>query len=166
MGIKKFNDFVNASVAVNESHTPKYFNEVYDKINKPFGEFIENVEQRTNYLKETINDLLQNFYKKIEEVMDEFSDVIVGEPQVDMGYDLSDVSVFLETNVPNTDEAWEDNNSPAMQLEDRIIRYFGTGVEIHPKPTKEGNCKIEVSSNFLDESVFGKYTDTFMKMGE
>ena len=106
----------------------------------------------------------------IETAQEELADIIVGEPNIKVDKHLSDITVEFQTNVPNNDEAWEADESPAIELESRLNdlldRRSDVVVGINYKPNEEGNCVITLHIVVLEEENFGDYTDALIKLGE
>ena len=164
--IQKFKQFVNE--AVDNDQRPL---SVHDAINKPYAEFIERAQERLEMYTERIAKLLHDMDVAIEEAQDYLSDVIVGEPiiKVDETF-LNDITVQFRTNIPNTEEAWEADKNPALDLERRVNELLDTRneamAEIYYKPDEDGNCIIELSISVIREKNFGEYTETLTKLGE
>ena len=150
--IQKFNEFINESVV-----RPT---ELSDQINTPFMEFADRIVNRANNIKESIEFSLEKLNKSIEYILEEFDDIIVGEPIVEVSYDLSDVEVLFPTNVPNNDEAWETDESPVSDLEYRLFKMFDrkrdkVKADIYYKPTEDGMAYISIEADIVDADTFG-----------
>lgn len=163
--IRKFNQFIN------EAYNDQRPLSVHETINEPFAEFIENVQERMDDYISRINKLLHDMDIAIETTQEELADVIVGEPTIKVDKYLSDITVDFQTNVPNNDEAWEADESPALDLEQRVnnlldIRKNEVRAEIYYKPNEEGNCIITLSIYVIDEENFGDFTEVLSKLGE
>ena len=166
--IHKFNQFINESTSGQNPLS------VHEKINDAYSAFITRAEDRLDMMKYKITEILAAMDNAIESVLEEFKDIIVGEPQIVVGYDLSDIEIRFDTTVPNNDEAWETDESPAQDLEYRLDSLFDNhrrksvkiNINISYKPNDEGNCVIELNTYVIDKDVFGDFTDTFAKLGE
>lgn len=154
---------------INESFNQRPLS-VHEEINEPFSEFISTAQERLDTFTSRISKLLHDMDVAIETVQEELADIIVGEPTINNKY-LSDISVKFNTNVPNNDEAWEADESPAIDLERRINDLAidsrnEVQVEIYYKPDEDGNCILILRENIVDEDNFGEYTDALIKLGE
>lgn len=163
--IHKFNQFVNES---NSGQNPL---SAIEQINKPYSEFIERAEERLDIFKQKIAELLKEMDTAIERVYNEFDDIITGsEPEVNVNYNLSYITAVIHTNIPNNDESWENDDSPAQDLEYRLNSRFGSlknvGVSVGHKPDSDGNCVIELDMYVIDDTHFGDYTDALETLGE
>lgn len=164
--IQKFNQFINES---NGAQNPLSHS---DKINDAYSAFLTRAEDRFNMMRDKITEILGAVDKAVQTVVDEFGDIIVGAPQVTVAYDLSDIEVKFDTTIPNNDEVWKADDSPALELESRLNNLFDVRdavqitAEIFYKPTDEGNCIIRLQTYVIDSNIFGDFTDTFEKMGE
>ena len=164
--IQKFNQFINES---NGAQNPLSHS---DKINDAYSAFLTRAEDRFNMMRDKITEILGDVDKAVQTVVDEFGDIIVGAPQVTVAYDLSDIEVKFDTTIPNNDEVWKADDSPALELESRLNNLFDVRdavqitAEIFYKPTDEGNCIIRLQTYVIDSNIFGDFTDTFEKMGE
>ena len=164
--IQKFNQFINES---NGAQNPLSHS---DKINDAYSAFLTRAEDRFNMMRDKITEILTAVDKAVQTVVDEFGDIIVGAPQVTVAYDLSDIEVKFDTTIPNNDEVWRADDSPALELESRLNNLFDVRdavqitAEIFYKPTDEGNCIIRLQTYVIDSNIFGDFTDTFEKMGE
>jgi hypothetical protein len=121
--------------------------------------------------KEVIEDVLSEMDKVMEElVTGEFDYAIVGEPTIEVEDDLSEVVITYNTNIPNNDEAWETNDSSALNLESYLYRWFGdtkyVDIEIYHEPNEDGNCIIKLKVAGIEEDNFGSFTDALEKLGE
>ena len=165
--IQKFNQFINESA--NGAQNPL---SVHEKINDAYFAFLTRAEDRFNMMRDKITEILDAMDKAIETAVEEFGDIIVGAPQVTVAYDLSDIEVKFETTIPNNDEAWRADDSPAQDLERRLYNLFDArddvkiNTEIYYKPNDEGNCVIRLHTYVIDSDIFGDFTDTFAMMGE
>ena len=161
----------NFSQFINENLNDQRPLSVHETINEPFAEFIDNAQERLNNFTSRIGKLLHDMDIAIETTQEELADIIVGEPIINVNKYLTDISVTFHTNVPNNDEAWEADESPAIDLERRIDDLIiddrnEVQVEIYHEPDEEGNCIIILRENILDEDNFGDYTDALTKLGE
>lgn len=155
---------------INESFNDQRPLSVYEAINEPFSEFISTAQERLDTFTSRINKLIHDMDVAIETAQEELADIIVGEPNIKVDNDLSDITVEFQTNVPNNDEAWEADESPAIELESRLNdlldRRSDVQVEINYEPNEEGNCVIALHIFVLEEENFGDYTDALIKLGE
>ena len=159
--IHKFSQFINENRANAVS--------VNDAINEPVADFINRMQERTEIFIERIQELVSEMDKAIETVMEEFGDVIIDEPKFDIDRKLWDISVTFNTNVPNNDEAWETDESPASALEERLSYWMDSKTvrsEISARPNEDGNCIIRLQTYVLDEDNFGEFADAIAKMGD
>lgn len=155
---------------INENFNDQRPLSIHKEINEPFANFLDDAQMRLNNFTERIGNLLHDMDIAIETIQEELADIIVGEPNIKVDNDLSDITVEFQTNVPNNDEAWEADESPAIELESRlndlIDRNSEVQVEINYEPNEEGNCVIALHIFVLDEENFGDYTDALRKLGE
>lgn len=164
--IQKFNQFINES---NGAQNPLSHS---DKINDAYSAFLTRAEDRLNMMRDKVTEILAAVDKAVQTVVDEFGDIIVGAPQVTVAYDLSDIEVKFDTTIPNNDEVWKADDSPALELESRLNNLFDVRdavqitAEIFYKTTDEGNCIIRLQTYVIDSNIFGDFTDTFSMMGE
>ena len=163
--IHKFNQFIN------ESFNDQRPLSVHEAINEPFSEFISTAQERLDTFASKINKLLHDMDVAIETVQEELADIIVGQPTINVDKYLTDISVTFHTNVPNNDEAWAADESPALDLERRLNDLIidsrnEVQVEIYYKPDEDGNCIVILHENIVDEENFGEYTDALIKLGE
>lgn len=167
--IQKFSQFINESTSEAQPQLSSH-----EEINNKYSAFITRAEDRLDMMKYKITEILAAMDNAIESVLEEFKDIIVGEPQIVVGYDLSDIEIRFNTTIPNNDEAWETDESPAQDLEYRLDSLFDDhrrksvkiNINISYKPNDEGNCVIELNTYVIDKDVFGDLTDTFVKLGE
>ena len=162
--IHKFNQFVNEN---NRQMTLS----VHEQINEPFANFIERLQERVNMFKMRVAELLNEMDRAIESVSEEFENIIVGEPEIKVDRNLTSIEVLLHTSIPNNDEAWETDESPAQDLEYKLNRYFGNlknvRTEVNYKPDADGNCVIELSMYVVDSDHFGdEHIDAYRTLGE
>ena len=162
--IQKFKQFIN------ESYNDQRPLSIHEAIDKPFSEFISNAQERLDAFTSQISSLLNDMDVAIESTMEEFADIIVGEPTITVDNDLSDVTVEFHTTAPNNDEAWAADESPALDIERRLRDLLdvrnGVQVEISGNPDEDGNCVIALHIYVIDVDNFGEYTDTLIKLGE
>ena len=165
--IQKFNQFINESTSGAQnplSHA--------DKINDAYSAFLTRAEDRLNMMRNKVIEILAAMDKAVETAVEEFGDIIVGAPQVTVAYDLSDIEFKFDTTIPNNDEVWRADDSPAQELERRLNDMFDArdavknNTEIFYKPNDEGNCVIRLHTYVIDSDIFGDFTDTFAMMGE
>ena len=162
--IKNFNDFIN------ENHTKV---QLSDKITEPFNEFVYRMKERTDLFEKKIKHILENINLAIDNFERTFESNLIGEPTINISDDLSEISVIFDTNIPNNDEAWEDDESPAQELDYRVSRFINdinlvknVYATVEQTPNADGNCQITVSANIIDDEHFGDFTDAIIKLGE
>lgn len=164
--IQKFEQFINENV---NKQDVLGTNEL---INEPVSDFISRVQERTEIYIKYINDLVNDINKALENVMTEFGDIIIGEPIVEVSNDLWDINVKLNTNIQNTDEAWETDESPAQKLDENLYdlmslgRYKQVRAEVLPTPNEDGNCVISIETDIIAEKNFGDFTDALRTLGQ
>ena len=160
--IQKYDRFIN------ENHTNTL--SVHEKINEPFTAFVERTQERLDSFKQLIAELLKEMDQAIEEVNESFNNIIVGDPEIEIYRDLSEITVKFHTNIPNNDDAWETDESPAQDLEYKINhwlrRFKNVRSEIGYKADDEGNCTIELYMYVIDSDNFGEFTDALKTFGE
>lgn len=163
--IKGFDQYIKESVENDQRPLS-----IHEAINEPFSEFISRAQERLEFFTERIGKLLHDMDEAIEEAQNYLGDVIVGEPEITVDTHLWDITAHLKTNIPNNDEAWEDDDSPASQLEDKVNnlleRRNEASASIYYKPDEDGNCIIELEVSVLREDVFGEFTEALEKLGE
>jgi hypothetical protein len=165
--IQKFNQFINESASGAQNPLSNS-----DKINDAYSAFLTRAEDRFNMMRDKITEILTAVDKAVETTVEEFGDIIVGAPQVIVAYDLSDIEIKFDTTIPNNDEVWEADDSPAQELERRLNNLFDVrdavkiNTDIYYKPNDEGNCVIVLHTYVIDSDIFGDFTDTFAMMGE
>lgn len=162
--IQRFNQFINEGINQNTFS-------VHEQINEPVTKFIDRLQERVNMFKVRVAELLNEMDRAIESMIEEFGSVIVGEPEFKVDSDLSTIEVFLHTTIPNNDEAWETDESPAKDLEYKLNRYFGNlknvRTNVNYKPDADGNCVIELSMYVVDSDHFGdEHIDAYITLGE
>lgn len=162
--IRNFKQFINENL--NDQRPLS----IHETINEPFANFLDNAQMRLNNFTERIGKLLHDMDIAIETTQEELGGIIVGEPNIIVDKYLSDIRVEFHTNVPNNDEAWEADSSPAVELEYRLDYLLDVHnevqVEIYHEPDEDGNCIIVLSLYIIDEDNFGDYTDALTKFGE
>lgn len=160
--IRNFSQFINESLNQKLS--------VHETINEPFAEFVDNAQEKFNEFISRIGKILHDMDIAIETTKEELADVLVGEPTITVDKYLSDITVEFQTNVPNNDEAWEADESPALELERRINDLLDghneVQAEIYYKPNEEGNCIITLSTYVINEKNFGEFSEVLSKLGE
>ena len=167
--IRNFNQFLK------ESNNTTNKLSTHEKINEPYAAFIERAQERLDVFKSKISDLLKEMDMVIEDVVESFtniSNIIVGEPEIEVEDDLSEITVRIHTTVPNDENAWESDESPAQNLEYNINQWFtkskykNTNIDIDNKPDEDGNCVIEIRMYVIDSDHFGNYTDALETFGK
>lgn len=162
--IQKFNQFINESVSGAQNPLS-----IHEKINEPFTDFVERAQERFNTFMEHITYLLNQMDKAIGEMMEDFDYALVGEPTFNVDSDLSEIEVLFHTNIPNNDEAWKTDESPAQELESRLYSWFedykNIRTEIYYKPDEDGNCVITLQAYIIDDDNFGEFTDAIKILG-
>jgi hypothetical protein len=117
--IQKFEQF---SGKVNESVIIKSMSE-FDEINAPFTKFFIRTQEKIDKLQEIIRGELHKLDVAIKATTEEFKDVIVGEPKIEVeDYNMSEITVTFNTNVP-TDET-DDDDSAANVLERKVFEFM------------------------------------------
>jgi hypothetical protein len=159
--IQKFEQFIN------ESHAGG----VFDSLREPIDGFIERVKERTKNFTERIQEISDDINKAVNDVMEEFGSIIVGEPIVDIDErSLWDVEIRFNTNIPNNDEAWETDESPAEELDIRLYdivkRYDGVKASVLSTANEDGNCVICISADIVYKTNFGEFAYAISKFGE
>lgn len=119
--IQKFEQFAGK---VNESVIIKSMSE-FDEINAPFTKFFIRTQEKIDKLQEIIRGELHKLDVAIKATTEEFKDVIVGEPKIEVeDYNMSEITVTFNTNVPtNTDET-DDEDSAANVLERKVFEFM------------------------------------------
>lgn len=163
--IQKFNQFIN------ENANRQDMNRIFQAINVPVSDFVDRIQERTKIFVERINELTANVSKSVEDVMSECESIIVGEPIIDIDErSLCDVEIRLNTNIPNNDEAWETDESPAEELDIRLYdivkRYDGVKASVLSTANEDGNCVICISADIVYKTNFGEFADAISKFGE
>lgn len=117
--IQKFEQFAGK---VNESVIIKSMSE-FDEINAPFTKFFIRTQEKIDKLQEIIRGELHKLDVAIKATTEEFKDVIVGEPKIEVeDYNMSEITVSFNTNVP-TDET-DDEDSAANVLERKVFEFM------------------------------------------
>lgn len=117
--IQKFEQFAGK---VNESVIIKSMSE-FDEINAPFTKFFIRTQEKIDKLQEIIRGELHKLDVAIKAATEEFKDVIVGEPKIEVeDYNTSEITVTFNTNVP-TDET-DDEDSAANVLERKVFEFM------------------------------------------
>lgn len=162
--IQKFNQFINESVGAQNSLS------TYEKINEPFTAFIEKAQERLNNMLDSLTYLVKQMDKAIGIIMEDFEYAVVGEPDITVASDFSEIEVKIRTNIPNNDEAWRADESPAQDLERRLDEYLSDfkniRCEIYYKPDEDGNCIISLQSYIVDSDNFGDFTEALCALGQ
>ena len=158
--IQKFNQFINE----NESRQNPM--SIFPAINNPFTEFVERMEERVKTFSNRIFEMVNEMDNAIEAILKDFEDVVVGEPVITVNRDLDVVTVEINTSIPNNDEAWEADSSPALDLEKSLSRDYND-IDVNMDiDEKDGNCVIVLRKYMIDTDNFGDYTDIVEKLGE
>ena len=120
--IKNFEQFTGK---VNESVIIKSMSE-FDEINAPFTKFFIRTQEKIDKLQEIIRGELHKLDIAIKATNEEFKDVIVGEPKIEVeDYNMSEITVTFNTNVPtNTDETDGDEDTAADVLERKVFEFM------------------------------------------
>lgn len=141
--------------------------DIFNEISNPFNNFFERIDKRINAFKEVINDRVSHFQQYVEEIMEDFSNEIVGEPMLVVDSDLRDIEVKFHTNVPNSDESFElmdDLERNVSSVFDK--KYKNAWVDIENEPDENGNCVIRLQMDIVYEDILGDYTDALKRLGE
>lgn len=158
--IQKFNQFINE----NESRQNPM--SIFPAINNPFSEFVERMEERVKTFSGRIFEMVSEMDNAIETILKDFEDVVVGEPVITVNRDLDMVTVEINTSIPNNDEAWAADSSPALDLEKSLSRDYNE-IDVNMDiDEKDGNCVIVLRKYMIDTDNFGDYTDIVEKLGE
>jgi hypothetical protein len=162
--IQKFNQFIT------ESNNRSNAFSVHEEINEPISLFFDRAFTRLDTYKEVMEEVTTEMDKVIEEAMTgEFEDHIVGQPVIEVEDDLSEVVAIIDTDIPNNDEAWETDESPAIKLEQYLWRWFDdtrhVKVEIGGQPNEDGNCVIKIKAYLIDEDICEEHTDALKSLG-
>ena len=169
---KTFNEFINEN---NQSN-------IFDQIENPINSFINRAQERFNNFKEIIEEKMNKMKIEVENIMEEYEDIIVGTPTVKVDSDLYEITVEINTNVPNDPDLNPDDN-PAENLEYELYRrqeklasdrsrHFGRkmkneiNVSLDVDRTDTNNCIIVLQTYIIEDDNFGEYTDVIKKLGE
>lgn len=127
--IKKFEQFAGK---VNESVIIKSMSE-FDEINAPFTKFFIRTQEKIDKLQEIIRGELHKLDVAIKATTEEFKDIIVGEPKIELeDYNMTEITVAFNTNVPtNTDETDENEDTAADLLERKVFRFMKNILKIN-----------------------------------
>lgn len=158
--IQKFEQFIN------ESHAGG----VFDLLREPVYAFIERAQERMKIFTEKIEEISDEMNKAVDTAMTEFKDEIVGEPIVNVGRNLMEIEVDINTNVPHYGDAADDEETPFDALEEKVNDWLGDfdGIraEVSYKPNDEGNCIITLRTYVVEEDNFGDFTDALATFGQ
>lgn len=139
---------------------------IFPAINNPFSEFVERMEERVKTFSGRIFEMVSEMDNAIETILTDFENVVIGEPVITVNRDLDVVTVEINTSIPNNDEAWAADSSPALDLEKSLARdYDDIDVDMDIDE-KDGNCVIVLRKYMIDEDNFGELTDVVVKLGE
>jgi hypothetical protein len=156
--IRNFKQFINE----NESRQNPM--SIFPAINNPFSEFVERMEERVKTFSNRIYEMTSEMDNAIETILKDFEDVVVGEPVITANLDI--VIVEIQTSIPNNDEAWAADSSPALDLEKSLSRDYNDIDVDMDVDEKDGNCVIVLRKYMIDLDNFGDYTDIVEKLGE
>ena len=156
--IRNFKQFINE----NESRQNPM--SIYPAINNPFTEFVERMEERVKTFSNRIYEMTSEMDNAIETILKDFEEVVVGEPVITANLDI--ITVEIQTSIPNNDEAWEADSSPALDLEKSLSRDYNDIDVDMDIDEKDGNCVIVLRKYMIDTDNFGDYTDVVEKLGE
>lgn len=120
--IQKFEQFAGK---VNESVIIKSMSE-FDEINAPFTKFFIRTQEKIDKLQEIIRGELHKLDVAIKATTEEFKDIIVGEPNIEVeDYNMTEITVTFNTNVPtNTNETDDDEDTAADVLERKVFEFM------------------------------------------
>lgn len=156
--IRNFKQFINE----NESRQNPM--SIFPAINNPFSEFVERMEERVKTFSNRIYEMTSEMDNAIETILKDFEDVVVGEPVITANLEI--ITVEIQTSIPNNDEAWEADSSPALDLEKSLSRDYNDIDVDMDIDEKDGNCVIILRKYMIDLDNFGDYTDIVEKLGE
>lgn len=156
--IRNFKQFINE----NESRQNPM--SIFPAINNPFTEFVERMEERVKTFSNRIYEMTSEMDNAIETILKDFEDVVVGEPVITAELDI--ITVEIQTSIPNNDEAWAADSSPALNLEKSLSRDYNDIDVDMDIDEKDGNCVIILRKYMIDTDNFGDYTDIVEKLGE
>ena len=158
--IRNFKQFIN------ENKSRQNPMSIFPAINNPFTEFVERMEERVQTFSNRIYEMTSEIDNAIETILTDFEDVVVGEPVITVNRDLDVVTVEINTSIPNNDEAWAADSSPALDLEKSLSRDYND-IDVNMDiDEKDGNCVIVLRKYMIDTDNFGDYTDIVEKLGE
>lgn len=141
--------------------------DIFNEISKPFNRFFERIDERINTFKEVINDRVLHFQQCVEEIMEDFSNEIVGEPMLVVDSDMREIEVKFHTNIPNSDESVELMDELDRNLSSVLNKkYKNAWVDIENEPDENGNCVIRLQMDIVDSDILGDYTDALRQLGE
>lgn len=160
MSIPSFNEFNRQKQDNNSS-------DIFNEISNPFNRFFERIDERINTFKEVINDRVLHFQQYVEEIMEDFSNEIVGKPILEVDSDLRDIEVKFHTNIPNSDESFELMDDLERNIS-RVLdsKYKNAWVDIENDPDENGNCVIRLQMDIVYDDILGDYTDALKQLGE
>lgn len=160
MSIPSFNEFNRQKQDNNSS-------DIFKEISNPFNRFFERIDERINTFKEVINERVLHFQQYVEEIMEDFSNEIVGKPILEVDSDLRDIEVKFHTNIPNSDESFELMDDLERNIS-RVLdsKYKNAWVDIENDPDENGNCVIRLQMDIVDSDILGDYTDVLRQLGE
>lgn len=154
--IRKFNQFISE----NDNRPLSR----YSEINEPFVEFVDRIEKRVKNITERITEMVGEMDNAIETMLTDFEDVVVGEPVITVSLDI--IRVEIQTSIPNNDEAWAADSSPALDLEKSLSHDYNDIDVDMDVDEKDGNCVIVLRKYMIDIDNFGDFTDIVEKLGE
>ena len=162
--IKNFKQFINESSNYQET------NSTINAINEPVSDFIRRFQERSEMFIDHINELTAELNNAVEEIMDLYADIIVGEPIIKVDSNLYDIYVTFNTNIPNTEEAWETDESPAAALDsniyDTIGKYKNISSIVTQTPNEDGNCTIDIGIDIISPKNFGDFENAVKALGQ
>lgn len=160
MSIPSFKEFNRQKQNNNSS-------DIFNEISNPFNRFFERIDERINTFKEVINDRVLHFQQCVEEIMEDFSNEIVGEPMLVVDSDMREIEVKFHTNIPNSDESVELMDELDRNLSSVLNKkYKNAWVDIENEPDENGNCVIRLQMDIVDSDILGDYTDALRQLGE
>lgn len=156
--IRNFKQFINE----NESRQNPMSS--FPAINNTFAEFVERMEERVKTFSNRIYEMTSEMDNAVKTILTDFEDVVVGEPVINANLEI--IIVEIQTSIPNNDEAWEADSSPALDLEKSLSRDYNDIDVDMDVDEKDGNCVIVLRKYMIDLDNFGDYTDIVEKLGE
>lgn len=154
--IQKFEQFINESTNYNND------------VQKPFAHFINNLEYNTEAIIDRIKQILEDVSEALDDITIAYEHIIVGDPIIKVKDDLSDVDVYINTNVPFTQNDDYELEGKAQELEwdvqdmlDRFPSVFSGVTE----NKEDGTATITFHSFVLEREHFNEYTDTIKFLG-